>query len=162
MTNEMQFTTIILDGGGSLGFGLLPWLSMLIVPIIAIRSLFLIRCKNSDKTERIANRCFRVLHLQSAFCMVTSVWLSLGFWLYVIRHFQHETDAFYAMQNITLSHTLWAVAFQCFIATVGALVVATCSGVHPRLWQPRYTITSIALCAVAQAISYGVFVMGRN
>ena len=160
MTNETQFVEVILDGP-SMYIGVLPWLSMLVVPAIAVRSLFFLRKRGSPEVKRSANNCFLGLHIQSVFCFVSASWFSLGAWFHVAGHVQHDA-ALFAMQNINMSHMLWPVAFQCFFATIGALVVVVCSGCSPRLWQPRYSIVSIALCACAQAVAFGLFGVMRN
>ena len=155
MNNETQFVEVILDGP-SMYIGVLPWLSMLAVPVIAIRSLFFLRKRGTPEVTRSAGRCFLGLHIQSTFCFVSAAWFSLGAWWHVARTMEHGA-AFLVMLNINMSHMLWPVAFQCFLATVGALVVMACSGCQPRLWHPRYSMISIALCACAQAMAFGVF-----
>ena len=61
------------------------------------------------------------------------------------------------MQYINLSYSLRPIAYQLLLTTIAALVVIICSGHRPALWQPRFTVFSIILCAIAQAIAWGMF-----
>jgi len=100
---------------------------------------------------RNARRCFLGLHVQSVFALISVTWISLSS-IFSVRRYVAGA-AFLAMQNLNMSHMLWLVVCQCFIATIGTLVVMACSGVRPRLWQPRFAVISMCLCAVAEAIS---------
>jgi len=152
---------VVFDGGWRSYIGMVPWLSTLIVPGILFRSLFLLTHRNSDRARRSAQRCYLGLHAQSAFALLVGTWTSLSAWLPLRRGFRPGA-AYLAMQSLNMSHMLWLVAYQCFIATVAALVVMGCSGFRPRLWQPRFAVASACLCALAQAILLGVFRIIRD
>jgi hypothetical protein len=163
MTNDVQMITVVCDGGWQSWVGILPWFSTLIVPGVVVRSLFLLKHRKPDSATRSALRCYLVLHIQSVFALVTGSWISLAGMLSV-RQYQYMEPgaAFFAMQNLNMSHMLWLVAYQCFIATIGSLVVMSCSGVRPRLWQPGLAVVSIGLCAVGELIALGIFRMIGN
>lgn len=161
MTNDVHMIEVVFDGGWRSNVGLLPWLSTLIVPGIVIRSLFLLAHRKSERAMRSARRCFLGIHAQSVFALISGAWISLSAWLPLRREFVPGA-AYLAIQSLNMSQMLWLVAYQCFIATIGALVVMACSGVRPCLWQPRIAVISICLCAVAQAITLGLFGIMRN
>jgi hypothetical protein len=156
MTNEVTVIEIVTDGGWRAWVGLLPWASTLLVPVIVLRSLFLLRFRESDRARRCAARCFLGLHLQSAFALVTGTWMALRY-VFLLNGHTASGETEFSMKNVNMSHALWLVAYQCFIATVGALTVAACSGFRPRLWHPRFAIASIILALAAEAMSLGLF-----
>ena len=160
MTNDVQMIEIVSDGGWHSCIAILPWLSTLVVPGIAVRSLFFRAHRKSEKTIRSARRCFLGLHVQSGFALISGTWISLSS-IFSVRRYVSGA-AFLAMQNLNMSHMLWLVVYQCFIATIGALVVMACSGIRPRLWHPRFAVISMCLCAVAEAVSQVLFGIMRN
>ena len=161
MTNEDVTFVLICDGGWRSSLGIWPWLSTLLVPIIGFRSLFLLTIRGSEKAKRSAQRCYLWLHIQSAFCMIFSTWIVLSY-MFACRDRFCDVEASVSFQCMNMSHFLWVIVWQCFIATICALVVAACSGFRPRLWQAKYSMVSILLCATAQAISFGMFGIMRN
>ena len=155
MTNDhMQFITIVCDD--SLHWvNLWPWLLVALTPTPAIRCLFRLRDKGTARTARAARRCYFALHLLFA-AVAACVTCDAALGSFRLRHVVANSLALFNLQCVTISHALWPLLFQLFLAQISALVIIFRTGVRPRLWHPACTAAAIVLCAVAQAIVFGM------